>query len=191
MKRISICAIGLAALLAWINPAVSQERPKQPVPPMVLESARDVHDLPAETLPAKKSGVEITISKQTTYLTRPLRKDGYVNYVAALNRRLRAGVTPENNAAVPFLKAMGPGEIGPKYRDEYYRLLEIRPLPEKGDYYVELDTYAKALKEAGRPVTAEEEERARRLLGPTVRVGHEAGLVEEGVPRSGRLAGRQ
>ena len=158
MKRISIRAIGLAALLAWINSAVSQERPKQPVPPMVSEAAWDVRHLPAETLPAKNSTVEITISRQTTYLTRPLRKDGYVNYVAALNRRLQAGVTPENNAVVPFLKAMGPGEIGPKYRDEYFKLLEIEPLPEKGDYFVELDAYAKALKEAGRPATAEKKD---------------------------------
>ena len=51
---------------------------------------------------------------------------------------------------------MGPGEIGPKYRDEYYRLLGIQPLPEKGDYFVEPDTYVKALKDAG-PATAEEE----------------------------------
>ena len=61
----------------------------------------------------KKPRGEITISKETTYITEPLRKDGYVDYVAALNERFRAGVTPENNAAVPFWKAMGPGEIFP------------------------------------------------------------------------------
>ena len=37
---------------------------------------------------------------------------------------------------------MGPGEIGPKYRDEYCRMLGIPPLPEKGDYFVTLDKYA-------------------------------------------------
>jgi acetyl esterase/lipase len=111
----------------------------------------------AEAQAAQKPGVAMTISKETTYITEPLRSDGYVNYVAALNQRLREGVTPENNAAVPFLKAMGPGEIGPQYRDEYFRLLGIGPLPEKGDYYVDADKYAKASKDAGRPVTGEEE----------------------------------
>jgi len=105
----------------------------------------------AEVQPAKKPYVAITISKETTYITEPLRKDGYVNYVAALNERFRAGVTPENNAAVPFLKAMGPGEIGEKYQDEYYRLLDIRPLPKNGDYFVALETFAKALKDMGKP----------------------------------------
>ena len=93
-----------------------------------------------------------------------MRKDGYVNYVAALNERFRAGVTPENNAAVPFLQAMGPGEIGPKCRDEYFRLLGNRPLPEKGDYYLTVDKYAKAGKEAGRPVTKAEEEKGPDIL---------------------------
>ena len=179
MKLTRNLLIGLAAMLAGVNLAASQERPKR---------------LAAPKLPAKKAGVEvmlvvvkgnghggpgfsspencklsrtsspstssragpremlrrtlrqkamvlITISKQTTYITEPLRKDGYVNYVAALNQRFGTGVTPKNNAAVSFLKAMGPGEIGPKYRDEYWRLLDIPPLPEKGDYYVKLDKY--------------------------------------------------
>jgi acetyl esterase/lipase len=102
----------------------------------------------------EKPRVLITISKETTYITAPLRKDGYVNYVAALNERNAAGVTPENNAAVPFLKAMGPGEIDAKYRDEYFKRLKIAPLPEQGDYYVTLDSYVKS-KNAGRPAAKE------------------------------------
>ncbi len=117
----------------------------------------------AEVQPTRKPHVYMTISKQTTYITEPLRKDGYVNYVAALNQRFRAGVTPENNAAVPVLKAMGPGEIGPKYRDEYFRLLDIQPLPEKGDYYVRVDQYAKAAKDVGRRAAEEEEEKGQDL----------------------------
>ncbi|MGA2032993.1 MAG: alpha/beta hydrolase [Thermoguttaceae bacterium] len=105
----------------------------------------------AEVQQPKKPNVAITISKATTYITGPLRKDGYVDYVAALNERFRAGVTPENNAALPFLKAMWPGGIDPKYRDEYCKMLGIKPLPEKGDYYVRLDTFAKGLKDAEKP----------------------------------------
>ncbi|MGA2620628.1 MAG: hypothetical protein ABSF26_23645 [Thermoguttaceae bacterium] len=110
-----------------------------------------------------KPYVAITISKPTTYITEPLRKDGYVDYVAALNQRFRAGVTPENNAAVPFLKAMGPGEIGPRYRDQYCKMLDIEPLPEKGDYYVRLDQYSKGLKDAEKPA-AGAGEKGRELL---------------------------
>jgi len=110
----------------------------------------------AGTQSPKKPYVAITISKETTYITEPLRKDGYVNYVAALNERFRAGVTHENNAAVPFLKAMGPGEIGEKYQNEYCRLLDIPPLPKNGNYFVPVEKYAKALEDAARPTAQEE-----------------------------------
>ncbi|MGD0898188.1 MAG: alpha/beta hydrolase [Thermoguttaceae bacterium] len=112
----------------------------------------------AETQPAKRPSVAVTISKETTYITGPWRKDGYVDYVAALNERCSKGITPENNAAVPFLKAMGPGEILPYHRDEYCRMLGIRPLPEKGDYYVTLDKYAKGSKDAEKPAAKAGEE---------------------------------
>ena len=50
----------------------------------------------------KSPGLLVTISKETTYITEPLRADGYPDYVAALNQRFSQGVTPENNAAVLF-----------------------------------------------------------------------------------------
>jgi hypothetical protein len=81
------------------------------------------------------------ISKETTYITEPLRKDGFVDYVAALNQRFSQGVTPENNAAVLFWKAVGPETILPVYRDKYFQLLGVPPLPEKGDYFVDLDPF--------------------------------------------------
>ena len=96
----------------------------------------------SQVQPAGKRRVLVTISKETTYITEPLRKDGYVDYVAALDQRFRRGVTPENNAAVLFWQAMGPREINPQHRDEYFKMLGIPPLPEKGDYYVPLDEYA-------------------------------------------------
>ena len=39
-----------------------------------------------------------TIGKDTTYFTEPVDKDGYIDYVTAVNERLRRGVTPDNNA---------------------------------------------------------------------------------------------
>src|SRR5689334_19843108 len=44
----------------------------------------------------KKPKPKITINKGTTYITEPLRPDGYPDYVAALNQRMSQSVTPEN-----------------------------------------------------------------------------------------------
>ena len=59
----------------------------------------------------------VTVSKETTYFTEPLREDGYPDYVAALNRRMSEGVTPENNAVALWWQAMGPSEIDVEDRD--------------------------------------------------------------------------
>lgn len=85
-----------------------------------------------------KPRVLVTISKETTFITEPLRPDGYPDYLAALNQRCSRGVTPENNAAVLFWKAMGPGAIKKEYREKYFQMLGIPPLAEKGDYFVTL-----------------------------------------------------
>src|SRR5262245_38359275 len=76
----------------------------------------------------------ITISRETTHLTEPLRPDGYVDYLAAINDELSAGVTPENNAAVDLLYAFGPDTIPPDIRREYLRRLGVAAPPELGDY---------------------------------------------------------
>jgi hypothetical protein len=154
MKRTRICTIGLSAMLACASLAAAQQPPKPPTPPQAAAKAQ------AE--PPKKPRVAITISKETTYITGPLRPDGYVDYVAAMNERASKGVTPENNAAVPFLRAMWPGvmdskfdKMDAKYRDEYCRMLGIAPLPEKGDYFITSENYVKGLvaaeKAAARP----------------------------------------
>src|SRR5262245_43901123 len=57
--------------------------------------------------PTEKSKGKFSISKETTYVTGPLDKDGYIDYAAALNERLGQGVTPENNANVLLWRAMG------------------------------------------------------------------------------------
>lgn len=88
-----------------------------------------------------RSHPKYTISEQTTRITEPLKNNGFVDYVAALNQRFSRGVTPENNAAVPFWKAVGPEEILPEYREEYFRMLGIPPLSEDGDYFVDFDGY--------------------------------------------------
>jgi hypothetical protein len=79
---------------------------------------------------------KVTVSKETTYFTGPLRKDGGVNYVAALNERYSKGVTPENNAAVALWQAAGPKGIDKHIRKQFFDMLGIAELPEEGDYLI-------------------------------------------------------
>src|SRR5262245_37153657 len=91
----------------------------------------------AEDKPARK--LNITVSKETTYVTGPLDKEGYVDYAAALNERLGKGVTPETNANVLIWKALGPRAQGGKPTPaKVFKLMGIEEPPEKGDYFIEL-----------------------------------------------------
>ena len=99
----------------------------------------------------------VAISKETTYITEPLRPDGYPDYLAALNQLANKDVTPENNAAVVLMQAFGPGLVNGgssddflsseprprEYREQFYKMLGIAPLPDKGDYFVDYDDYIK------------------------------------------------
>lgn len=118
----------------------------------------------------KPPQVRVTISKNTTYLTEPLRPDGYPDYLAALNQKLADGVTPENNAAVLFWQAMGPKAIPTKIRSEYFRRLGIPPLPEEGPYFRSFQEYvASAGKESAQkrfPPEKLEEIYTQALRGP-------------------------
>jgi hypothetical protein len=85
-----------------------------------------------------------TVSPETTYVTGPLDKYGYVDYVTALNERLRKDITPENNANVLIWQALGPRpEGGLGMPPEYFQWLGIEPPPEQGDYLVSWPNYLK------------------------------------------------
>lgn len=88
--------------------------------------------------------VQVTISPETTWIVEPLRDDGYVDYVAALNEIASQGVTPQNNAAVLFCRAMGPKDIEKSTSGEFYKLLGIEPLAAEGDYFVSFDDVIEA-----------------------------------------------
>jgi hypothetical protein len=70
---------------------------------------------------------QITIGRETTYLDGPVTQDGAIDYVAAVNQRESAGVTPENNAVVLLVQAYGPGLLGDGIRDRYLELLGGSP----------------------------------------------------------------
>ncbi len=81
---------------------------------------------------------KFTISKETTFATEPVDKEGYIDYVSALNERLKKGVTPDNNAVVLLCKALGPRPEGGTMPAEFYEWLGIPEPPEKGDYFTHI-----------------------------------------------------
>ena len=66
------------------------------------------------------------LGKETTYVTGPLDKEGYIDYEAALNDRLGKGITPEKNANVLLWKALRPDARGGKGMPaEFFKRLGI------------------------------------------------------------------
>jgi hypothetical protein len=111
------------------------------------QSAAADKQSPAQTgksPPAERAGKPkrpITISKQTTCLVEPLDRDGYVDYLAALNQLDRQGVTPENNAGILLVRAIGLSDFTSEERTRFYQLLGIEPLPERGPYVTDFGNF--------------------------------------------------
>lgn len=80
---------------------------------------------------------KLIVSKETTFFVKPLKEDGTVNYIQALNEyRKPKGLTPENNAAIVFWKAVGPRDHSKRYHEILKQQLSLEPLPAKGNYFV-------------------------------------------------------
>jgi len=82
-----------------------------------------------------------TISPETTYVTEPRDVEGTVDYPTALNDRLSKGITPETNANVLIVKALGPKPEGGTLPPDYYRWLGATEPPEEGKYFIGRDKY--------------------------------------------------
>ncbi len=94
--------------------------------------------LAADGAPAPK----LPPGKDTTYVTGPLDKDGYIDYEAALNDRLGKGVTPETNANVLIWKALGPTpEGGQGSPPAVFKRLGIDEPPKDGAYFISLGAF--------------------------------------------------
>jgi hypothetical protein len=96
-----------------------------------------------EKTKTKKGKGTFTIGKETTFVTGPLDKDGYIDYAAALNDRLRQGVTPDNNANVLIWKALGPNPEGVTVPEGFFQHLGMQKPPKEGEYFIGLSHYAK------------------------------------------------
>jgi hypothetical protein len=115
-------------------------------------------DPPRAQKQPEKSGElrpRITVSEKTTHILQPLDADGYVDYLAALNQMTSQGVTPENNAGVLFVRALGLNGFQPAYRARVFKLLQIEPFSEQGEYLTEFDEFV--MKKRGRPPTKQEQ----------------------------------
>ena len=51
---------------------------------------------------------KFTVSRETTLVTEPLLANGYVDFAAVINTRLREGVNSDNNSCIPLYEAIGP-----------------------------------------------------------------------------------
>jgi hypothetical protein len=86
--------------------------------------------------------INLTISPETTYLLGPVKADGTIDYFEAVKNNLAEGVTPENNAAVPLLKIIGPRMFNSNGLKAALKELGVESLPEGGDYFISLWNFA-------------------------------------------------
>lgn len=93
--------------------------------------------------PGSDQKLKFTISKETTYLTSPLDRDGYIDYVTALNERLGKSVKPADNANVLLCQVFGPRPDGAHLPANYYKRMGTQEPPEIGKYFTEFRPYAK------------------------------------------------
>ena len=73
---------------------------------------------------------KVTVSAETTFVNEPLHANGYVDFAAAINTRLREGVNSDNNACIPLYEALGPSTVqidmsdylwGPKQIEAFFQ----------------------------------------------------------------------
>jgi hypothetical protein len=74
---------------------------------------------------------QFTVSRATTFFTKPIRADGSIDFVAAINRRFGQGVKPQENACAYLHRAFGPIQDLPR---SFYAELGIERPPARGRY---------------------------------------------------------
>lgn len=84
--------------------------------------------------PAKQS--LIAVGKPTTHISKPLDKQGFVDYLGALNRLQSRGVVTRSNYEVVLRNVMGPAAILAADRAQYYRQLGLAIPRKKQDWFV-------------------------------------------------------
>lgn len=148
MNRKIIAA--LATLFAIVLAGCSGEETPSQSKEESAKAGSDNSNSNAESKPTVEKGADVSsqrdlgkvvVSKETTYLTGPLKEDGTVDFMAALNQSSSEAVTPENNAAVLYWQAFGPGPIEEEFREPFFKLLGIETPPMDGEYFISLGDY--------------------------------------------------
>lgn len=85
---------------------------------------------------AQERQTAVTNGKDTTVLLSPVDREGYIDYVKALNDQFSVGVTPENNFEVIVRQVLSPNEISEDMRMEYFAHIGL-PAPREGIAYYE------------------------------------------------------
>jgi hypothetical protein len=134
--------LGLLVTAAWGGPRAGAFFPQKD--PGVAPPPGDKGGDKSE----KRRTPRFTISKETTYVTGPVDKDGCIDYAAALNERLGKGVGPADNANVLLWKAFGPRPAGRPMPPEFFKWMGVETPPERGDYYIDPLRYLKEHPEA-------------------------------------------
>lgn len=95
-------------------------------------------------IPAELPKPIFPLGKETTYVTGPLDKEGYVDYEAALNERLSKGIDPKKNANALLWQAIGrEAANSDRLSDSYFKELGIERPKAEGTYFVDLFEYLK------------------------------------------------
>ncbi|MEX2138758.1 MAG: hypothetical protein WD894_05815 [Pirellulales bacterium] len=136
VRVLVVVLFAAAALFANASFAQVESSPKATTPAGLN---RDANANQAGNLKLRPN---IIISKETTFITEPLRPDGYPDYVRYVDEQLSKGVTPDNNAVVLLLRALGPREISEKHQADFFKRLNIEPLPAQGNYFVDWAKYS-------------------------------------------------
>lgn len=103
-----------------------------------MSSVADPQDTQSSTENLTK--LPFRISKETTFITAPLTANGFIDYKTYLNRELSKDVTPENNAAVFYLRALGDGDnicSESAYFERVIDLLGADPYADGGPYFLD------------------------------------------------------
>ena len=84
---------------------------------------------PTQLIPAPRPTPWITIGNETSVVTGPVGPNGYVDYLAALNKAISDGVTVDNNAAVLLVRAIEISSLNGADQAEFFNRLGIKPPP--------------------------------------------------------------
>lgn len=91
----------------------------------------------------------LEISRETTYVTGPVKPDGSIDYPAALHELMSRGVNAEDNAAVLMAPLFGTARYEPAWREQYRQWLGAEQIPVTGIVINEPDFILQYLRQEG------------------------------------------